>query len=132
MKLNLTLSQRPEKTWVHYDVEIESLDGKKRKYNYSKHYGCYNPPHPSHEIEKKFDGKINFNKLCKRLFINSMNDSQKFYFDCKDYDKGDQVEINKIELFEDFDDEYYKVWLEIHGRPYPFTKDGNNVEESND
>ena len=112
MKLNLTLSQRPEKTWVHYDVEIESLDGKKRKYNYSQHYGCYNPPHPSHEIEKKFDGKINLNKLCKRLFLNSMNNPSSFYFDCEDYDKGDQVEIKKIELFSAVNGKKIKFELE--------------------
>jgi peptide subunit release factor RF-3 len=40
--------------------------------------------------------------------------------------------IEKIELLEEVSDEYEKMWLETHGNPYPFTKDGVNVEEDND
>jgi len=40
--------------------------------------------------------------------------------------------VNKIDLLESASDEYEKIWLQTHGNPYPFDKDGNNVEESND
>jgi hypothetical protein len=39
--------------------------------------------------------------------------------------------IEKRELLEDVSDKYREMWLEIHGNPYPFDKDGNSVEGDN-
>jgi 5-bromo-4-chloroindolyl phosphate hydrolysis protein len=37
-----------------------------------------------------------------------------------------------LDGLEKFDKDYEKSWQEFHGNPYPFTKDGVNVEEDND
>jgi hypothetical protein len=37
--------------------------------------------------------------------------------------------MEKRELLEESADMYEKLWLEHHGKPYPFDKDGNNTQE---
>jgi hypothetical protein len=47
----------------------------------------------------------------------------------EEFDEDFTYAVYNIKELEQNLKDYHKVWLEIHGNPYPFDKDGNNVEE---
>jgi hypothetical protein len=57
---------------------------------------------------------------------------------CSHLDEDEVLEEKLLDGIVNIDEITYisqlveKGWLEEHGNPYPFDKDGNNVEESND
>lgn len=65
---DIILTQRIEKTWTHYDIECVDKQGRCIKIHNSEHCGAYKPPYPAHFIEKGFNGKIELNRIYKRLF----------------------------------------------------------------
>lgn len=94
IKLNLLIEQRHARNWTHYDITMTDDENKHEFFHRSECYACYNPPYPSHRIDKKFDKKIELEELCQRLFCKQWYSDEYKYLNYSDT----EVEIGNVKL----------------------------------